>query len=243
MLGPVLERLAEEYQGQFELAKLNTDENPRISEAFRIQSIPAVKAFKDGRLASEFTGVLPEKRVRDFLDKLVPSEADALIQRGDELLEAGHLNAAEDAYREALNLALGHADATIGLARVLAARDEEGEAEALQLLTSVPNDPRAAQLKAEIGLRKAGEGADLGELEACVAQNPKDVDALFRLGMALAAAGEYEQALAHLLNVVKLDRSYEEDAGRKAMLDLFNLLGDEHPLTQRYRKQLSYVLF
>jgi putative thioredoxin len=243
MLGPALERLAGEHQGQFELAKLNIDENPAIAQAFHVQSIPAVKAFKDGKLVSEFTGALPESRLRAFLAKVLPSEADALARKGEELLAAGHQNAAEDAFRSALEKDSRHAAATVGLARVLAGQGEEGEAEALRLLSTLPNDARAAQLKAEIGLRSATEGVDRDELEARLEGNSKDVDAHYRLGMALAAEGRYEEALDHLLDVVRLDRSYGEDAGRKAMLDVFNLLGDENPITQGYRRQLSRLLF
>jgi putative thioredoxin len=243
MLGPVLERLAEEHAGAFELAKLNTDENPRISQAFQIQGIPAVKAFKDGRVIDEFVGALPEPRVRDWLQRILPNEADALAARGDELAAAGHQNAAEDAYREALSHTSGHAAATIGLARVLAGRGEMGEAEALRLLSALPADPRANQLRAEIGLRKAGSGADLTELERRVAENPRDPAAQYELGAALAAQGRYEPALEHLIESVRRDRSWNEDAARKAMLDLFSVLGEESPLTQSYRKQLSHLLF
>ncbi|HLZ73080.1 MAG TPA: thioredoxin [Dehalococcoidia bacterium] len=243
MLGPVLERLAEQHAGAFELAKLNTDENPRIAQAFQIQGIPAVKAFKDGRVVEEFVGALPESRVLDWLQRFLPNEADALAARGDELAAAGHQNAAEDAYREALAHTAGHAGATIGLARVLAGRGEVGEAEALRLLSALPADPRANQLRAEIGLRTAGGGADLAELERRVAENPGDAAAQCELGTALAAQGRYEPALEHLLESVRRDRTLNDDAARRAMLDLFNILGEESPLTQTYRKQLSYVLF
>jgi putative thioredoxin len=243
MLGPVLEQLAGEYGGKFELAKLNTDENPSISQAFGITGIPAVKAFKDGRVANEFVGALPEPRVRAFLETLMPSEADVLTRRADELAEAGHLNAAEDAYREALRLQPVHAAATIGLARVLSGQGDVQRQEALRLLSAFPNDQRAAQLKAEIAVGEAAASVDTVELERRIGDNPKDVDAQYKLGMALAAAGSYEQALDHLLTVVRLDRGYDDDAGRRAMLDLFNLLGNEHPLTATYRRRLSQLLF
>lgn len=243
-LGPVLERLATELQGQFELAKLNTDENPRISQTFRVEGIPAVKAFKDGKLFSEFTGALPEPQVRAWLMPLLPSVADRLAEQGDELAAAGHFNAAEDVYREALTKQAVHAASAVGLARILAERGELGEAEALRILSSYPNDQRANQLRGEIGLRKASSGVgDQQALEARLAADPKDAAAHYELGMAQAAAADYEPALNHLLSLVRLDRSYKDDAGRKAMLDLFSLLGDDSPLTQSYRKQLSYLLF
>ncbi len=243
MLGPILERLAEQHAGAFELAKLNTDESPRISQTFRIQGIPAVKAFKDGRVVDEFVGALPEPQVLSWLQRILPNEADALAARGDELAAAGHQNAAEDAFREALTHQPGHAAATVGLARVLAGRGDAGEAEALRLLAALPADPRANQLRAEIGLRKAGVGADLEALERRVQENPRDAAAQYELGAALAAQGRYEPALEHLLESVRRDRALNDDAARKAMIDLFNILGEESPLMQTYRKKLSYVLF
>jgi putative thioredoxin len=243
MLGPILEQLAEQHAGAFELAKLNTDENPRIAQAFRIQGIPAVKAFKDGRVVDEFVGALPESRVQEWLQRFLPNEADALAAQGDELAAAGHQNAAEDAYREALSHRPDHAAATVGLARVLAGRGEPGEVEALRLLSALPADPRANQLRAEIGLRKAGGDADLEGLERRVQENPGDAAAQYELGAALAAQGRYEPALEHLLESVRRDRTLNDDAARRAMIDLFNVLGEESPLTQTYRKQLSYVLF
>ena len=242
MLGPILERQAAANGGAFELAKLNTDENPRTAMSYRIEGIPAVKMFRDGRVAGEFTGALPEAQVKAFLARFLPSEADRLAQRGDELAAAGHMNAAEDSYRDALAKSAVHPAAAAGLARVLAARGARDEA--LKLLEGYPNDPRAAAARAEIQLQAVGGSSeDLPALEARIAADPKDVDAHYRLGMALAAQGRYQPAMDHLLEVVRRDRAYENDAGRRALLDLFNLLGEENPLTQQYRKKLSYLLF
>ncbi|MHB8577940.1 MAG: thioredoxin [Dehalococcoidia bacterium] len=244
-LGPILERLAMESGGQFELAKLNTDENPNISQSFGIQGIPHVIAFKDGKPANQFTGALPEPQVRAFVAKLLPSEADRLTEQGEELAAAGHFNAAEDAFRAALQKQAVHPRAAVGLARILAERGEPDEAEALRVLSSYPNDAQANQLRASIGLRKAGaeSGGDRRALEERVANTPQDVAARYELGLALAAEGQQEQALLQLLEVVKLDRAFNDDAGRKSMVDLFSVLGEESPLTQTYRKKLGYLLF
>jgi putative thioredoxin len=244
-LGPILERLAGESGGQFELAKLNTDENPNISQSFGIQGIPHVIAFKDGKAANQFTGALPEPQVRAFVAKLLPSEVDRLTEQGEELAAAGHFNAAEDAFRAALQKQAVHPRAAVGLARILAERGEIGEAEALRVLSSYPNDAQANQLRASIGLRKAGaeSGGDRQALEERIANNPRDVAAHYELGLALAAEGQQEQALQRLLEVVRLDRSFNDDAGRKSMVDLFSVLGEDSPLTQTYRKKLGYLLF
>ena len=157
-LTPVLERLVTEREGKVALAKLDTDANPQISAAFGIQSIPAVKAFKDGRIASEFVGAQPPPRVQEFLDALLPSEADALVESGD-----------ETALRKALELEPGRADAAVPLARLLHERGEDEEA--LELLGNVAGsfaaDGLAARirLEAEPELRDAFAALDAGETE------------------------------------------------------------------------------
>ena len=157
-LTPVLERLVTEREGKIALAKLDTDANQQISAAFGIQSIPAVKAFKDGRIASEFVGAQPPPRVKEFLDALLPSEADALVESGDEA-----------ALRKALELEPGRADAAVPLARILHDRGETDEA--LELLGNVAGSFAADGLAARIrleqdpALREAFESLDAGETE------------------------------------------------------------------------------
>ena len=240
-LGPLLERLVATYDGRIELAKVNTDENPNLAEEYRIEGIPAVKAFRDGRLLSEFTGALPEPQVRAFLQRLLPSRADELAAEAATLAYSGDAAGAESTYRRALDEDRGHRAAVIGLARMLAARAEDQEA--LTLLANLPADEEAARLRAELKLRQSSAGLDERSYEARLSDDPTDVDAAYQLGMALAARGDYERSLEHLLQVVRLDRTYGDDAGRKAMLDIFTLLGDASPLTQTYRRRLGGVLF
>jgi putative thioredoxin len=240
-LGPVLERLVASYEGRIELAKLNTDEHPALAQQYRVEGIPAVKAFRDGRVVSEFTGALPEHQVRAFLQRLVPSRADELAAEAATLAYSGNRTGAEESYRQALEEDRGHRAASIGLARLLAARDQDQEA--IAILASLPADEEAARLRAELTLKQAATGADEPSYEARLANDPADLDAAYRLALALAARGEYERALEYLLGVVRRDRRYGDDAGRKAMLDIFALLGDESPLTRTYRRRLSNVLF
>jgi putative thioredoxin len=158
-LGPVLEKAVDEREGKVVLAKLDTEANPRIAAAFRIQSIPAVKAFRDGRVVSEFVGAQPPPAVARFLDELLPSEADALVETGDEA-----------ALRRALELEPRRADAATALARILAARGERDEA--LSILGNVAGsfaaDGLAARLRleeAQPGLREAFAAIDAGDTE------------------------------------------------------------------------------
>ena len=241
MLGPTLEKLVLALDGRVELAKINTDENPSLAQAFQITGIPAVKAFRDGQVIDEFTGALPEAQVQRFLHRLLPSQADALAEAAARLAYSGDSEAAEREYQRALEADGSHRDAALGLARLLISRG--AELEAASLLERIPADQEARQLLGEIRFRQAATGEQAADLEARLSLDPADVDAHFRLGMSLAAKGEYESALDHLLEVVRRDRSYQDDAGRKAMLDLFALLGDDDARTQYFRRLLSSILF
>jgi putative thioredoxin len=241
MLGPVLEQLAEQSKGDFELVKVNVDENPRLSQRYRIQGIPAVKAFRDGAMVAEFTGALPEPRVRAWLNGVVPSAADRLAREGLEAEGRGDLVAAERQYRAALAADQRHAAAGIGLARVLIDQGRADDAE--PLLTMLAGNPEAGRLRSRLRFRAAANGADFAALNARVAAAPRDAAARYDLGMALAGDEAYTAAFDHLLESVRLDRHYAGDAARKAMLDLFGVLGEDDPRTREYRRQLSSVLF
>ena len=239
-LGPLLERLAAEHQGAFILAKVNVDEAPAVSQAFGIQSIPAVKGFRDGVLVGEFVGAQPEATVRKLLELVLPTAADGLVARAATLAP----EAAEAALREALELEPRHARALLELARLLAARgDTPG---ALQLLERVsPPSPlvgESERLAAELRMRTDG-GGDRAALRARIAADPNDLAARLELGRTLAALGKHEDALAELLDVVRRDPHFADDGARKAMVDLFAVLGSDHPLTDRYRNELAKALF
>jgi putative thioredoxin len=239
-LGPLLERLAAEHQGAFILAKVNVDEAPAVSQAFGIQSIPAVKGFRDGMLVGEFVGAQPEATVRKLLELVLPTAADGLVARAATLAP----EAAEATLREALELEPRHARALLELARIVAARgDTPG---ALQLLERVsPPSPlvgESERLAAELRMRTDGAG-DQAALRARIAADPNDLAARLELGRTLAALGKHEDALAELLDVVRRDRHFADDGARKAMVDLFAVLGSDHPLTDRYRNELAKALF
>jgi putative thioredoxin len=242
-LGPLLEGLAQEYAGKFILARVNTDENQGLASAFRVQSIPMVIGIRDGALAGHFVGALPEAAVRDFLAQLLPSEADRAAEEGTAHLAAGKTADAEAAFRRALDLDPRNERAILGQATVLAQRQADDEA--LALLEGVgpgPHRPEADRLAATLRIRTSGAG-DQAALQARVEANPKDLEARFALARALAAAGRYDEALGHYLAIVKQDRAFGDDAARKAMLDVFDLLGPGNELTERYRSELARVLF
>ncbi len=242
-LGPLLDRLAEESGGAFVIAKINVDENPRVSAEFDIRSIPAVKAIVDGEIVDEFVGSLPEPALRQFVRRVLPSEADRLAEAARDAEEKGDTAAAAQLYREALERDPNHPRARLGVGRLLASTNREAALQELdRVLPGTPERVEADRIAAR--LRLAGEnGAGVAELRARVEANPADLDARLDLARALAAAEDYEGALGHLLEVVKRDRGYGDEAGRKSMLDIFNVLGSRNPLTERYRGELARILY
>jgi putative thioredoxin len=242
-LGPVLERLTAEHAGAFVLAKVDVDAAPAVAEAFAIRSIPAVKGFRDGALVGEFVGAQPEPAVRQFLATILPTEADRLAREGT-ALAAHDAAGAEERFRAALALESRHARALVGLARVLSARGAATEALPLleRVLPGSPVSRDAERLAAELRTRLDGSG-DEAALRARVASDPADLQARLDLGRTLAATGRHEDALAELLEVVRRDRRFADEAARKAMVDLFAVLGPSDPLTERYRGELAKALF
>jgi len=245
-LGPTLEKLAEEQQGKFILAKINIDENPMLAQAFQIQSIPAVKAVRNGALAGEFLGAQPEPNVRRFIEQLMPSEAESLAQKAQRLEEAGKAQGAESLYRAALAKEANQPLALLGLARVLVQRGEENDAQTLltRIPNTVPEHPAAQQLLAQLRLKQTGASAgDEQKYRDRLAADQNDLDARFELSQVLAAVGRFEEALTELLTIVKKDRKFRDEGARKAMLEIFEVIGARSDLAEHYRSELAKVLF
>jgi putative thioredoxin len=244
VLGPVLEKLADEYAGEFILAKVNVDENQGLAGAFGIQGIPAVKLFKDGDLASEFTGALPEPMLREFLSKFLPTAADKQALEAQALEEEGKTAEAKALYQTILESDPNHAKALLGLGRL--AMNEGDSATALEHLDKVPivADERkeADRLIARLNLQ-AGGTANEAALREKVKVEPNNIAARFELAQALAGAEKYEEALNEFLTIVKTDREFQDDGARKAMIQIFEVLGPDDPLTDKYRSELAKVLF
>jgi putative thioredoxin len=243
-LGPLLERLAEEHAPSFLLAKVNVDESPVTAQQWGIRSIPTVIGLRDRQIVAEFQGAQPERMVRAFIEELLPSRADQLATSGATEAGLGKLERAEAHYRAALELEPHHTRALVGLAAVLGEQDRVEEAlSRLDLVTEGGEVGRTAERLAARLRTGAEPVADLGQLRERLAGSPNDLAARLELGRALAALGDHAEALAELFRVVEADPGFADEAARKAMLDLFALLGAEHPLTGEYRRALARVLF
>lgn len=246
VLKPVLEKLAAEYGGKFLLAKVNSDENPQLAAHFAVRGIPSVKAVVNGKVADEFTGALPEGAVREWLDKLIPSPAEELRRVARQRMTEGDLAGAMEQLSHASALDPANEWVRVDAAEILATQGQAAEARALLDSLKDPEvskDSRVMQLMAQVRLMQAGAGGESEEkLAAAVAANPADLEARLRLANALVAGDRYAEGMDQLLEIVRRDRSFRDDIGRKTLLDVFNLLGGQGPLVSEYRRKLASLL-
>ena len=244
VLGPVLEKLADEYSGKFVLAKINVDESPSLAGAFGVQGIPAVKLIKDGEIAGEFTGAIPEPAVREMLSRYLPSEYDEHADDAADLEEQGKPAEAQAIYQSILDAEPTHAKSLLGLGRVLMnAGDRDGALETLERISPAAEERKIAdRLIARLQLQ-GDQSADEATLRQKLAAQPDSLEARFDLAQALAASEKFQEALSEFLNIVKSDRGFRDDGARKAMVQIFEVLGPDHPLTDKYRSEMATVLF
>lgn len=237
MLGPVLEKLAADASLDFVLAKVNVDENPQISMRYQVQSIPAVKAFVDGEVKDEFVGALPEGRVRAFIEKLVPSEVDLAFREANSLLATRHWDDAESAFRDLLEAHPHYVAAKAGLARALLAQSMGCEAK--ELLSSIHDGSSFVTAERLLPLATFLCDVDLEaddfDLEA--------IEAQYHHAGRLLQRGNFEAAMDGFLDVLRQDKNYHQGEPRRLLLGLFELLGENDPLTQSYRRELAMILF
>lgn len=249
-LTPVLEKVVRSYNGKVRLVKIDVDANQAIAAQLRIQSMPTVYAFRDGRPLDGFMGAQPESVVREFVDRLVGAEdaagIDDVLKTADELIEQGDLQGAVEIYAAVLGEDRENAQALAGLARCyLMSGDME---RARQTIALVPPDkrniPAVESVQAQLDLaEKAASLGDQEELEARIAADAADHQARFDLAVALAGLGRKDEAMNHLLEIVRRDRKWNEEAARKQLVQFFEAWGPKEPLVSEGRRRLSSILF
>lgn len=234
ILGPVLEKLEKEANGGWKLVKVNTDEEPEIAQHFQVRSIPAVKLFSGGKVLGEFVGALPEVEARKWLEKHLPSESKSQLETAKALLQAGNLARARKTLEGAVKQDPANDEARVLLAALLLP-DEIDKAADL-VATIADENPLVNKAQAVRTLHRL---AHLKE----TASEPKEDWKLYHQGIAAFKKGKYAEALEAWIELVGRNRQLDDDGARKAAVALFNLLGNEHELTQKYHRRFTSSLY
>lgn len=245
VLKPILEQLADAYQGKFLLAKVNTEEAQQISMQFGIRSIPTIKLFINGEAVDEFMGALPEPEIRAFLDRNIPRESDVLINQAEALLAEGNAEAALDLVKQANQMDPDNYRSLVSYARICATMGNLDEAKTV--LAALPEDqkqsPEVSALLAQMEFDSiAGHDSSTEELVSQLENDPENNDTRYKLAAAQMMQGQTEQALENLLIIMKKDRQFNDDAARKMMFKIFDTLGD-HPLVATYRRKMMSLIY
>jgi putative thioredoxin len=253
-LGPIIEKVVKAARGAVKLVKINTDENPAVAGQLRVQSIPAVYAFFQGRPVDAFVGALPESQIKQWVDRLVgmaggPPGADdieAALAEAKQILEEGDPQTASEIYRQVLEVEPANAPAYAGLVRCLMAANSVDDAKAFldQAPKEIATHAEIASVRASLDLLdQTAQVGSVADLERRLARDPDDHEARYDLAMAHFAAGRREEAVDGLLDLVKRDRDWNEQAARKQLVKLFEAFGPTDKLTIQARRRLSSLLF
>ena len=253
-LGPTLEKVVNATRGAVRLVKIDVDANPELSAQLRIQSIPTVFAFHQGRPVDAFQGALPESQVKSWVDQLVrrfggksTSPIDEALEAAQDALQTGDVGTASALYGQVLAREPENEQAVAGLARCHLQTGQPEKARVLLdgLPEEVAKNADIQSVRSAVELAEAGTAAagQLGDLQQRVAANPGDLQARYDLAVALFGAGQAEQSIEELLTLIERDKNWNEEAARKELLKVFNSLGLTNPLTVDARRRLSSILF
>lgn len=251
-LTPTLEKLVKQYAGKVKLVKINVDENQELAAQFRVQSIPAVYAFKGGRPVDGFMGALPDSQIKQFIDRLAGgsgSPLDEAVAEAEALGQEGQHEEALGIYQEVLAQDPTHVKALAGALRTYMALGQDDMAR--QVIEKLPAQIKSSSdvqgVQAALDLKAAtantGDAGHVAGLEAKVAADPKDMQSRLDLAMARFGAGNREGAVDDLLAMVKADRAWNEQAARQQLVKFFEAFGPADPLTKSGRRRLSAILF
>ena len=245
-LMPVLTKLADEYGGKFILAKVNIDEQQNLAQHFGVRSVPTVKLVRNAQLADEFMGALPENEVRAFLDKHIPRESDAASQEAVALFQSGQVDEAISMLNQAWQDDPQNPRLPMQLLDLLVHAGRLDEAR--QVLAALPAEQQdsdvVVSMKARFAFMDKAEGLpDIPTLQQRLADNDDDSEARYQLAIQLVVAGKLEAAMDQLLMLLKKDRQYGDDAARKTLIQIFEMLGNQGELVQRYRSKMSMLLY
>ncbi len=242
---PVLTKLAEEYNGAFVLAKVNSDEQGELAAQAGVRSLPTVKLVINGQIVNEFMGALPESQVRQFLEPYITTEADTILDEAMQAYEQGKEQDALDMLNQALANDPQNAKLKINIAKLVANQGDHDSATALldTLSDEQANEPEVKELKAQLKLvNQLKEAGDPNELKQRVEKDPDDLEALLQLSKFMTASGDYQEAMELLIKIMIKDRAYEGGAARQGLIDIFDMLGHDNELVKKYRRKMFSML-
>ncbi len=249
-LAPVLEKVVRSYGGKVQLVRMDTDAHPAIAGQLRVQSLPTVYAFRDGRPLDGFAGPQPEAAIKEFIDRAVGEDAGADLQAAldsaEQAFDAGDLQGAAEVFGAVLQEEPQNPVALAGLAKCyLKSNDLERAEQTLELVAPDKRSMTAvASVQASIDLvKQAANAGDMVPLEAAIAADPKNHQARIDLSIALAARDRKEDAATQLLESIRQDRKWNDEAARKQLVKFFDAWGAKDPATLDGRRRLSGVLF
>lgn len=235
-LTPILEKFTVEAQGKFRLAKVNVDDNPNLALKYDIRSIPNVKAFRDGRVVSEFLGLQPEPRVKEFISNIAPSQIDLLLEKGQSLLESMDWVEAGKSFHQFLAKSPNHPTGLLGLLKAYIMQGNFTQAQ--HIFNNFPPSQEYAQMETLLPLFHAlKREIDTPELSDDI------LDATYKNALKLVIRGNIAAAMDGIIDILRQDKHYHGEEARQSLLSLFEILGNNHPLTKQYRKELASVLF
>lgn len=240
-LMPTLHKLAEEFQGQFILAKVNIEEQPELAQQFQVKSVPTLMLVGEGQLLDQFNGVKPESEIRAFLKQHLTNPVDAFKEQIKLLIGEGELDQAQEMLQQAITQLPEDTDLQIDLARVLLQKNLATEAKAV--LENLPEAEKARpQVKGLMAGLEFAEVAPSAEQLAVLGER-EDSEANYLKAMAALLQGEHEQALERLLNLLRDDRAYQEGVAHKTLLEVFAMLGEGNPLVVKARRKLYTLMY
>jgi putative thioredoxin len=244
-LMPILEKLAEEYQGAFLLAKVNADEQQMLAQQLGVRSLPTVMVIKDGQPIDGFSGAQPESAVREMLDKHLPPPQAGALAEAEQLLADGDIPGALALYRSAWEESGQKLEMTLEYAAALVSANRLDEAETvLQGIRLADQDARYEQLMAQIELgREAARSPEVEALEAALAASPDDHATRVKLAVKLSQVSQYREALEHLLTVLRVDKDFNNGEVRKVFLDTLATIGKGDPLAAEYQRKLFSLMY
>ena len=251
-LGPVLEKVVAAANGKVKMVRVNIDDNQQIAQQLRVQSVPTVYAFVDGQPVDGFAGAQPESAVTQFIEKVsslggAGADITSMLDAGNAAVESQDFASAMQIFQQVMEADPDSAEALAGLVRCLnGMKDHQAAREIVDQLTDEFREKPAMQAAIEaleLAERAAESAGDLDAAQAAVAADPNDLQARQDLAMALFAAGDNAGAMAQLLESIRIDRSWNEDAARMQLLEFFKTLGAANPDVMTARRQLSTLLF